>query len=75
MWCFRSMQRIQWLDRVTNYRVLQQVNEQRTMIPTIKTRTKQYLRHTLRHESAIRDILEGVIPEKGKRKTWTNCIS
>lgn len=38
MWCYWCMQIVNWVNRVTNNEVLQQLNEQRIMIPTIKTK-------------------------------------
>lgn len=54
-------------DRVKND-ALQQVNEQRTMVDTVKARKLQRLGHTFRHDSPLR-VLEGIIPgEEQKRR-------
>lgn len=56
-WCFQCMQKIYWVDRVTNGRVLQQVNEQRTIIYNIKSRKLQCLGRTLKHDGPLQGII------------------
>jgi len=70
------MQKINWVDRVTNDQVLRQVNEQRKMIDTIKMRRLKWLGHTFRHDSPIQLVLERIIPgKKGRGRPSTNYIS
>ena len=38
MWCWRSMQKISWTDRVRNEEVLLRVNEQRNILHEIRKR-------------------------------------
>lgn len=67
--------KINWVDQVSNDQVQQQVNEQKTIIDTIKARTFRWLEHTLRHDSATQVVLEGIIPgKKGKKLLRANYI-
>lgn len=61
------MLNINWVDKVSNNEILQQVNTQNTIIDTIKTRKLQQLGHTLRHESSIQVVFEGIIPGKKEK--------
>jgi hypothetical protein len=38
IWCWRSMEKISWSDRVRNGEVLQRVKEERNIIQTVKRR-------------------------------------
>lgn len=58
MWYYWCMLKINWIDRVSNYQILQ-VNEQITIIDTIKGRKLQWLWHILRHSSPIQVVLLG----------------
>jgi len=70
------MRKINWVDKVTNDQVLQQVNGQRTIINSIIMRKLQSLGHTMRHDSPIQVVLEGVIlGKKGKGRPRTNFIT
>ena len=36
MWIWRRMEKISWVDKISNEEVLQRVNETRTMIDTVR---------------------------------------
>jgi hypothetical protein len=65
MWTWRRMEKVKWQDMVTNEEVLRRVNEERSPVATIRKRQKQWIGHILRHDSLLRDLIEGRM--KGKK--------
>src|SRR3984885_10641832 len=59
MWIWRRMERISWVEHKSNEEVLKQVNEERSLMNTIRTRQKNWIGHVLRSNSLQRDIMEG----------------
>jgi len=60
MWMWRRMEKISWMDKISNEEVLQRVNETRTMLDTVRKCKHVWLGHVLRrHESLLHDIIEG----------------
>ena len=59
MWIWRRMERISWIEHKSNEEVLKQVNEERSLMNTIRTRQKNWIGHVLRSNSLQRDIMEG----------------
>ena len=53
------MERISWVEHKSNEEVLIQVNEERSLMNTIRTRQKNWIGHVLRSNSLQRDIMEG----------------
>ena len=86
MWFYKRMLKISWTDKVTNAEVLQKLNIQRELIPTIIKRKCQYFGHVIRNTNKytlLTIILQGKIAGKkkpGRQKTtwlqniknWTN---
>jgi len=66
MWVWRRMEKISWVDKVTNVEVLQKVEENRSILNTAQQRTLRWTGHILRHVSLLRDITEGRMLGKGK---------
>lgn len=64
MW--RKMTRTSWIEYKTNEAVLNEINEERTMMNTIMKRTIKLIGHLLRNNVFITIIMEG---KKIQRKT------
>ena len=52
------MEKISWVDKISNEEVLQRANETKTMLDTLRKRN-MWLGHVLKHESLLHDIFEG----------------
>ncbi|KAL4083943.1 hypothetical protein QTP88_029259 [Uroleucon formosanum] len=65
MWCWRRMLRVSWVERRTNENVLNEINETRKILSTIKERRWNMIGHVLRHEELLYIIIEGKM--NGKR--------
>ena len=63
MWIWRRMEKISWVDKISNDEVLQRVNETETMLDIVGKNANVWLGHVLRHESLLHDIIE-------KRTRW-----
>ena len=48
------------------------IGEERSLIRTIKTRQKKWIRHTLRGESLLKTVIEGKMLGKDQEETKTN---
>jgi hypothetical protein len=76
MWGYRRMERISWLDRLTNEEVLERVGEDRKIINIIRRRRGIWMGHALRHEGPINKVLEGKIQGKrGRGRPRNNFVS
>lgn len=74
MWyCWRK-QTINRVDEVTNYQVLQKVNEQRTILDTTKTKRLQWSGLSLRHDCFMQIVLEVTEPKKARGRPWANLV-
>jgi len=68
MWIWRRMEKISWMDKVTNENVLKKVNESKNILNV----TRQWnckripIGHVLGHEEFLQEIFEG--RTKGKPK-------
>lgn len=65
MWIWRRMERVSWTEHKSNEEVLKKVEEERSLMNTIRTRQKNWMGHILRGNSLQRDIVEGKM--EGKR--------
>lgn len=65
MWIWRRIERISYEEHVTNEEVLERVEEDRSIIKTIRKRQKTWIGHVLRGESLFRTVIEGRL--KGKK--------
>ena len=65
MWIWRRMERISWMEHITNEEVLKRVGEKRALIRTIRERQRRWIGHTLRGDSILRTMMEGKM--EGKR--------
>jgi len=60
---FGSNEKISRVDKVTNVEVLQKVEENRSILNTAQQQKLRWIGHILRHESLLREVMEG---RKGK---------
>ena len=59
MWCWRRMEKISYMDRITNEEVLRRVQENRSPISNVLKRKANWIGHILRRNGLLHDILEG----------------
>ena len=65
MWFYRRMLKIPWTARVTNEEVLRRVNQERSLLRTIRKRQMEFLGHVIRREKIEYLYLTGMI--EGRR--------
>jgi len=71
MWIRRRMEKISWLDKVTNKEVLRRVNEDRQILNSMWQRKHQWIGHVLRHDGYLHEVTEGRKkgkPTRGRRR-------
>jgi len=61
---WRRMLKISWVDKVSNAEVLQKVQENKSILDIVQYCKFRWIGHILRHDSLLRDIIEGRM--KGK---------
>ena len=59
MWIWRRMLKVSWVDKESNAEVLQKVQENKSILDTVQHRYFRWFGHILRHDSLLRDIIEG----------------
>ena len=59
MWCLRRMGRISYKERKTNEEVLAIFGTNRKLINKIKTRKMSFFGHVKRHDTILKQIIEG----------------
>jgi len=64
MWIWRRMEKISWLDKVTNEETLRRVNEDRQILNSTWQRKHRWIGHVLRHDGPLHDITEGRMNSK-----------
>ena len=57
MWIWRRTDRISWVDKISNEKVLAKVEEDRQIMKIIQHRQHHWIGHILRHESLLLDII------------------
>jgi len=65
------MEKIIWLDKVTNEEALRRVNEDRQVVKCISQRKHRWIGHVLRHDGLLHEIIEGRMkgkPTRGRRR-------
>jgi len=76
MWIWRRMLKISWVDKVSNAEVLQKVQVNKIMLDTVQHRKLRWTGHILRHDSLLRDIIEGRMKGKVTRgRKWLQMLS
>ena len=64
MWWWRRMKKISWTDRVKNREVLQRVEEDRSVLHTIKRKKVKWIGHILCRNCLLKHAVEGKIKER-----------
>ena len=54
-----DMEKISWLDKVTNEEVLRRVNKDRQILSSIWQRRRRWIGHVLRHDGLLHETVEG----------------
>ena len=62
------MEKIIWTDRVRNEVVLHRVEEERSIIHTVKRRKDNWIGHSLRRNCLLKHVTEGKIEEVTGRR-------
>ena len=66
------MEKIKWLEKVTNEQVLDHIGEKRTLLNNILRRKANWIGHILRRNYLLHDVIEGQMTEVkgvGRRRT------
>jgi len=61
MWCWRSMEKINWTDHVRNEYVLLRVKEERNILHEIRKWKANWIGHILRRNCLLQRVTEGKI--------------
>ena len=69
------MEKISWLDKVTNGEALRRVNEDRQILISIWQRKRGWVGHNLRHDRLLQEISEGRMRSKPTRGEVFNCYT
>ena len=67
IWIYRKMMKISWRENKINEKVLEMVDEQLYIIPTIRKRKIAYFDHMIRRNDIHRLLLEGPLEGKVSR--------
>ena len=59
MWCYRRMLKIQWMEFVSNEKVLGKVTEEQRILISITLRQVKFSGHIIRENSFEKLVLEG----------------
>ena len=73
MWAYQNMMKVSWREKNRNEEVLEMVDEQLYIIPTIKKRKITYFCHMLRnniHMLILEGPLEGKLSRGRSRTEW-----
>ena len=65
MYFLRRMGKISWKQKITNEQVLKKFSTKRQLLDTIKSRKMSFFGHVKRHDTMIKEILEGKV--EGRR--------
>ena len=71
MLIWRRMERISWVDKISNVEVPVKVEEDRQIMKIIQQRQHHWIGHILRHQSLLLDIIKGRMkgrPTRGRRR-------
>ena len=84
MFFLRRMGKISWKQKMTNAQVLEKFNTKRQLLDMIKCRKMSFFGHVKRHNTIIKEILEGRMEGRRGRgrpraawpvniRTWADC--
>ena len=71
IWLWRNMLHIEWKDKITDKEVLQQAEEERSLVTKIKGRQKTWIGHVLRSGNSLQRVIEGRMqgkPSRGRKR-------
>ena len=72
MWCWMRMDKVKWIEKVTNEDVLRRMRKKKTLLENILGRKTNWIGHNLRRNCPLLDAFEGQMTEVkgfGRRKT------
>jgi hypothetical protein len=67
MWLWRRMEKISYIDKITNEDVLRRVGEVRQLGSFIRSRKRNWIGHVLRGDGMLKDVIEGRMDGKKGR--------
>ena len=67
MWIWRRISGYKWSDRKTNEFILHCVEEERSLVNTVVKKKKNWIGHVLRHETILKEVIEGRMVNKKPR--------
>jgi hypothetical protein len=59
MWCWRRLEKISRIDRVTNEEGLHKVKEKGNILPSINRKKANWVCHNLRTDCLLKHLVEG----------------
>ena len=69
MWIWRRLEKISWTEHIAYEEVLKLVEEERSLLMTIRKRQRNWVRHIMRGGSLQREIIEEWrVKEEGEEK-------
>ena len=68
MWFLRRMLRIQWVEKLSNERVLEKVRTKRELLNNIMGRQLRFIGHVLREGGIEKRVAEGEITGKKSKR-------
>ena len=79
MWFYRRMLRISWKEKRTNESILEETNQERSLINTIRKRQLKFLGHMCRHKGleflSLTGKIEGTRSRGEQRITFLDSLS
>jgi hypothetical protein len=67
MWMWRRMEKISYLDRITNLEVLSRIGEERHLLDMVRNRKKKWIGHIVRGDGVLKEVMEGRMEGKKTR--------
>ena len=75
MWIWRRLMKISWTEHRSNQEVLDMVDENSSLMNTIRQRQKNWLGRVLRSESLLHTVLEGRMEGTGTRGRQSDAMT
>ena len=67
MWMWRRLTRTSWVEKKSNAKVLEEINEKRMLVKELEKRRIKFIGHILRHNELLINIFEGKMLGKRTR--------
>jgi len=61
----RRMEKVSWVDKKTNQKILDNIGEKRSLLESVMKRKKNWIGHVVREDGLLKQVLEGRM--EGKR--------